>query len=184
MAFNQTAHTLGNPGLFGVAQKLCRALGRNNVCSIVPRRDSGCLHQRKRAKNKHRPAPEGRPLTHLLGDHPEAVVLILCSQPGRSVGVCCICFLDRLPLSADGPAGCAGMESGHSSCRPRQVEHSFAVAFCEGPLTLAVVWVRFARIRHVRQQRRLSPLMSQSQELISLFFGPSPGGPPEAISCK
>jgi hypothetical protein len=25
--------------------------------------------------------------------------------------------------------------------------------------------------------------MGQSQELLSLFFGPSPGGPPEAISC-
>jgi hypothetical protein len=50
MAFNQTARTLRNPGLFGVPQRLDRALGRNSARSIVPRRDSGCLHQR--AKNK------------------------------------------------------------------------------------------------------------------------------------
>jgi hypothetical protein len=49
MAFNQTGRTLHNPGLFGVPQKLRRALGRNSACLIVPRRATGCFHQRNRA---------------------------------------------------------------------------------------------------------------------------------------
>src|SRR6267142_1224704 len=57
MVFNQTARTPGNLGLSGVPQRLGRPLGRNSACSIVPRRDSGCSHQRKRANNK---TPAGR----------------------------------------------------------------------------------------------------------------------------
>jgi hypothetical protein len=72
--FNQTARTLGNLGLSGVSQKLGRPLGRNSACSIVPRRDSGCSHQRKRANNK---TPAGRRVgrSSISGDNPEAVVL-------------------------------------------------------------------------------------------------------------
>ena len=67
MVFNQTARTLGNLGLFGVPQKLGRALGRNSACSIVPRRDFGCSRQRKRANNKRPPDRSGRPLS-ISGD--------------------------------------------------------------------------------------------------------------------
>jgi hypothetical protein len=36
---------------------------------------------------------------------------------------------------------------------------------------------------HALQARRgLRPVLGQTQELLSLLFGPSPGGPPEAIS--
>jgi hypothetical protein len=49
MAFNQTGRTLHNPELFGVPQKPRRALGRNSAFLIVPRRATGCFHQRNRA---------------------------------------------------------------------------------------------------------------------------------------
>ena len=35
----------------------------------------------------------------------------------------------------------------------------------------------------LKPQRGLRPIVGQTQELISLLFGPRPGGPPEAISC-
>ena len=35
----------------------------------------------------------------------------------------------------------------------------------------------------LKPQRRLRPIVGQTQESLSLLFGPSPGGPPEAISC-
>ena len=85
MGFNQTARTfLGNLGLFGVPQKLGRAPGRNNACSIVPRSDIGCSHQRERAKNK-RPADPMRVGRFSISDYnPIAVVLDLVHpvQPG------------------------------------------------------------------------------------------------------
>jgi hypothetical protein len=76
MVFNQTARTLGNLGLFGVPRKLGRTLGRNSACSIVPRRDFGCSHQRKRAKNK-RPAGRRVGRFSILGDNPEAAKITL-----------------------------------------------------------------------------------------------------------
>ena len=81
MVFNQTARTLGNLGLSGVSQKLGRPLGRNSACSIVPRRDFGCSHQRKRANNK---TPAGRRVgrSSISGDNPEGSCLISCTQPG------------------------------------------------------------------------------------------------------
>src|SRR3954470_16625092 len=63
--FNRTApNFLGNLGLFGVPQKVGRALGRNSASLIVPRR-IGCSRQRKRANNKRPADPKGRPLFHL-----------------------------------------------------------------------------------------------------------------------
>src|SRR6185312_7086130 len=67
MVSNQT----GNLGLFGVPQRLGHPLARNSACSIVPRRGSGCSHQRKRANNK---TPAGRRVgrSSISGDNPVA----------------------------------------------------------------------------------------------------------------
>jgi len=52
----------------------------------------------------------------------------------------------------------------------------------------ALGWGRFfvgadhARLRAFNQQGGLRPIVGQTQELLPLLFGPSPGGPPEAIS--
>ncbi len=49
-------------------------------------------------------------------------------------------------------------------------------------------WRRSAFVRFDRNvlnpRRGLRPIVGQTQELLSLLFGPSPGGPPEAISCE
>ena len=85
MVFNQTARTPGKLGLSGVPQRLGRPLGRNSACSIVPRRDSGCSHQRKRANNK---TPAGRRVgrSSISGDNPEGSCLISCSHASPLVG--------------------------------------------------------------------------------------------------
>jgi hypothetical protein len=56
ITFNQTARTLHHPGSFGVPRKIRRVLGRNSECLIGPRRDTGCSHQRIRAKSRQWPA--------------------------------------------------------------------------------------------------------------------------------
>ena len=44
--------------------------------------------------------------------------------------------------------------------------------------------VRFAPNRHsLKPQRGLRPVVGQTQQPLTLLFGLSPGGPPEAISC-
>src|SRR6478735_4174510 len=73
IGFNQISQKLDNLGLFGVPQKIGRALGRNSARSIVPR-DIGCSHQRKRAKNKRPADRKGRPLFHLSLDEVPAAL--------------------------------------------------------------------------------------------------------------
>ena len=79
--FNRTAPLfLGNLGLFGVPQKVGRALGRNSASSIVPRRHPGCSHQRKRANNK-RLADRRVGRFSISGDKPVAHPVRACNQP-------------------------------------------------------------------------------------------------------
>ena len=96
---------------------------------------------------------------------------------------------------------CAIAPSGHATAAPpisvinsrRSIQYlvgaGYQVSGSVIPSALAAVGfvlasiTRFARRYALKPQSGLRPIVGQTQESLSLLFGPSPGSPAEAISC-